>query len=70
MFSSNMSSIAPSPWRSIASRARFSRHSRTFAQLIPSFQSVLATPKASFIYRSSGMDLIVLLGAICLGRSP
>src|SRR5215204_223125 len=44
-----MHRMAPSSYRAIASRARRSRHSRTEAQLMPSFQSVLSTPKASFI---------------------
>src|SRR5215207_179147 len=59
MFSSNMSSIAPRPCRCIAARALDSRHSRTAAQLIPSFQSTLATPKASFTMAPLGCRVTV-----------
>src|SRR5829696_1908969 len=56
MFSSYMSSMAPRPWRAMASRARRTRHSRTSCQLMPSRQSVPRTPKASFIDLSSSLD--------------
>ena len=49
MFSSYISSSAPRPCRAIASRARVRRHCRTAGQLMPSFQSVLTPPNASFI---------------------
>ena len=41
-FSSYISSIAPRPWRCIASRARARRNARTASQLIPRFHSRFA----------------------------